>query len=88
MTTHALVVKGLFQIGPNLLAVTRKTADALGSFFEFALVQNVFPVFIEVMAILTRQSCFDMAIVRKRHRRSRLAFQYNLIRLGPEGRSA
>jgi hypothetical protein len=85
MTTQALVVKSLFQIGSELRAMARNAADALISFFEFTLVQNVFPILIEVMAVLARKPCFNMVVVRKRHSRACLAFQYNLIRLRPEG---
>jgi hypothetical protein len=87
MTTHALVVKSLFQIESGLRAMASKTTDALIPFLEFTLVQNVIPFFIDVMAVLARQACFNMAVMRKRHRRACLPFQYNLIGLRPEGRS-
>jgi hypothetical protein len=86
MTTHALVVKSLFQIESGLRAMASKTTDALIPFLEFTLVQNVIPFFIDVMAVLARQACFNMAVMRKRHRRSCLPFQYNFIGLPSEGR--
>jgi hypothetical protein len=70
MATYALVVKSLFQIESRLRTMTSGTTDALVALLEFTLVQNVFPVFIDVVAVLAGQSCFNMAIVRKGHRRS------------------
>jgi len=49
--------------------MTSRATDVLISFLKFALVQNVFPVFIDVMAILAGQSCFNMEIVREDYRR-------------------
>jgi len=64
-----------------------RTTDPLVPFLKFAFVQNVLPALIDVMAVLARQPRFNMAVMRKRHRRSCLPFQYDLIGLGPEGRS-
>jgi hypothetical protein len=87
MTTHALVVKSLLQMGPERWTMASGTTDVLIPFLKFTFVQDVFPVFIEVMAILARQACFNMAVMRKGHRRSCLPFQYNLFGLRSEGRS-
>jgi hypothetical protein len=54
MATRALVVKSLFQIESGLRAMAGKTTEVLIPFLEFALVQNIFPIFIEVMAVLAR----------------------------------
>jgi hypothetical protein len=70
MATDALVVKSLFQVKPGLRTMASRTTNTLIPFLEFILLQNVFPVFINVMAILARQSSFSMTIVRKDHRRS------------------
>src|SRR4030043_1908244 len=86
VATDALVVKSLFQIELGLRAMASRTTDFLIPFLKFTFVQNVFPIFIEVMAVLARQSCFNMAVMRKRHRRSCLPFQYNFIGLRSEGR--
>jgi hypothetical protein len=87
MATRALLVKSLFQIESGLRTMASKTTKVLISFLKFTLVQNVFSTFIDVMAVLARKSCFDMAVMRKRHRRSGLPLQHNLIRLSPQGRS-
>jgi hypothetical protein len=92
MTTDALVVKSLFQIDSKLWAVAGRTTDALISLLQFALVQNVFPVFINVMAVLTGQSRLHMAVVRNRHSGSFTfskclqRIEYNFVWLGAERR--
>jgi hypothetical protein len=53
MAAYALVVKGLFQINSKLWTVASRTADVLIAFLEFALIQNVFPIFVNMMAVLT-----------------------------------
>jgi hypothetical protein len=50
-----------------------RTADALFSFLQCTFIQDVFPVFIEMMAVLAGESGFGMTIMRKGHRRSRLS---------------
>jgi len=70
MTTHALIVKGLLQVEPKLWIMASGTTDALISFLEFALVQDVFSVFIDVMAVFAGQANFDMFVMRKGHRGS------------------
>ena len=70
MATHALVVKSLLQIESELWTMASGTTDALIPLLEFTLVQDVFPVFIDVMAVLAGQATFDMFVMRKGHRRS------------------
>jgi len=73
MTTDALVVKSLFQPESGIGSMTGGTADALFSFLQCTFIQDVFPVFIEVMAVLAGESDFGMTIMRKGHRRPRLS---------------
>jgi hypothetical protein len=54
MATCALAVKSLFQIESGLRAMAGKTTEVLIPFLKFALVQNIFPIFIDVMAVLAR----------------------------------
>lgn len=75
MTTDALIVKSLFQVDSRIRSMTGRTADALFSFLQFAFVQDVFPVFIEMMAVLAGESGFGMTIMRKGHRRARPSSQ-------------
>jgi hypothetical protein len=70
MATDALVVKRLFQLESGIWAMAGRTADALFSFFQGTLLQDVFSVFINMMAVLARESGFGMTIMRKGHRRS------------------
>jgi len=70
MATDALVVKSLFQIESGIRAMAGRTADALFSFLQGTLLQDVFPVFINMMAVLARESGFGMTIMRKGHRSS------------------
>ena len=64
------------------------TADPLVSFLQFALVEDIFSIFIDVMTILAGESGFDMTVVRKRNRRSSFfskvlrVIQDDLVRLG------
>jgi hypothetical protein len=87
MTTHALVVKSLLQIEPEPWTMASGTTDVLIPFLKFTFVQDVFPVFVDVMTILAGQASFDMFVVREGHRRSCFPFQYNLVRLRSEGGS-
>jgi len=73
MTTDALIVKGLFQVESRIRPMTGRTADALFSFLQCTLLQDVFPVFIEMMAVLAGESGFGMTIMRKGHCRPRLS---------------
>ena len=73
MTTDALVVESLFEVESRIRSMTGRAADALFSFFQCAFLQDVFPVFIEVMAVLAGESDFGMTIMRKGHRRPRLS---------------
>jgi hypothetical protein len=75
MAPDALVVKSLFQIESGIRAMAGRTADALFSFLQRTLLQDVFPVFINVMAVLARESGFGMTIMRKGHRSSCLSSQ-------------
>lgn len=75
MTTDTLVVKNLFQTESGIRSMTGRTADALFSFLQCAFLQDVFPVFIEMMAVLAGESGFGMTIMRKGHRRSRPSSQ-------------
>ena len=70
MAAHTLVVKSLLQIESGLRTMTSRTTDVLISFLQFTFIQNILPVLVDMMAVLAGQSCFDMAIVRKGHRRS------------------
>ena len=72
MAADALVVKSLFQIDSKLWAVAGRTTDALISLLQFALVEDVFPIFIDVMTILAGEPEFDVAIMSKGNRRSLL----------------
>jgi hypothetical protein len=56
MAAYALIVKGLFQTNSKLWTVASRTTDALIAFLELALIQNVFPIFVNMMAVLTGQS--------------------------------
>jgi len=73
MTTDALVVKSLFQTESGIRSMTGRTADALFSFFQCTFIQDVFPVFIEMMAVLAGESGFGMTIMREGHCRPRLS---------------
>jgi hypothetical protein len=52
VAAYALFMESLFQIELGLRAMASKTTDVLISFLEFTFVQNVFPIFIDVMAVL------------------------------------
>jgi len=90
MATHALLMKGLFQVGSRLRPMTGRTADPLVSLLKLALVEGIFSIFIDVMTILAGDPGFDMAIVREGNRRSSFfskvlrMIQHDLVRLGPE----
>ena len=90
MATHALVMKGLFQVGSRLRPMTGRTADPLLSLFQIALVEDIFSIFIDVMTILAGEPGFDMAVVREGNRRSSFfskvlrMIQHDLVRLGLE----
>jgi hypothetical protein len=70
MTPDALVVKNLFQMESEFRTMASGTTDILVSLLQFTFVQDVFPIFIDVMAVLAGESCFGMAIMRKGHCRS------------------
>jgi hypothetical protein len=67
MTPDALVVKNLLQIESEFRTMASGTTDILVSFLQFAFIQDVFSIFIDVMAVHAGQSCFGMAIMRKGH---------------------
>jgi hypothetical protein len=48
------------------------TPASLVSLLQFALVEDVFPIFIDVMTILAGEPGFDVAIMSKGNRRSLL----------------
>jgi len=73
MTTDALVVESLFEVESRIRSMTGGTADALFSFLQCAFLQDVFPVFIEMMAVLAGESGFGMTIMREGHCRPRLS---------------
>ena len=54
VATNALFMKGLFQIESGLRAMAIEAADVLIPFLEFTFIQDVFPIFIDVMAVLAR----------------------------------
>jgi hypothetical protein len=91
MATDALVVKSLLQIESRLLAMASRAADAFFSCLQCPLVQDIFPVFINMMAVFARESGFRMTIMRKSHLRSCFSSrdvrttQYDLVRLCGEG---
>jgi hypothetical protein len=69
MTAYALFVESFFRIETGLRTMTGRTTDVLIPFLELTFIQNVFPIFIEVMTVLTGQSHLGMAVVRKRYGR-------------------
>ncbi len=75
MTTDALIVKSLFQAESGIRPMAGRAADAFFSFFQCTFIQDVFPVFIKVMAVLAGESGFGMTIVRKGDRRARLSLK-------------
>jgi len=72
MASHALVMKSLLQVDSRPRLVASGTADPLGSLLQFALVEDVLPIFIDVMTILAGEPSFDVAIMSKGNRRSLL----------------
>ena len=90
MATHALLMKGLFQVGSRLRPMTGRTADPLVSLLKFALVEDIFSIFIDMMTILAGEPGFDMAVVREGNRGPSFLskvlrmIQYDPVRLGPE----
>jgi len=90
VAANTLVMESLFQTDSKVWAMAGGTTDTLISLLESALIQNVFPVFINMMAVLTGQSRFDMAVVMKGHSGSFTfskglqRIEYNLVRLGAE----
>ena len=70
MAPDALVVESLFQVESEIRAMAGRTADALFSFFQHTFLQDVFPVFINMMAVLAGESGFGMTIMRKGHCRA------------------
>ena len=54
VATDALFMKGLFQIESGLRAMATEATDVLSPFLEFTFIQDVFPIFIDVMAVLAR----------------------------------
>jgi hypothetical protein len=87
MTADALVVKSLLQVEPGLRTMASRATNTLIPFFEFILFQDIFSVFINMMAILTRESSFDMTHMGESHGRSCFSspIQYDLVRLCLEG---
>ena len=75
MAPDALVVESLFQVDSEIRAMAGRTADALFSFFQRALIEDVFSVFINMMTVLAGESGFGMTIMRKGHRRACLSSQ-------------
>ena len=75
MATAALIVKSLFQAESGIRPMAGRTADAFFSFLQCPFIQDVFPVFIEMMAVLAGESGFGMTIVRKGDRRPRLSLK-------------
>src|SRR5512135_2407425 len=70
MATDALVVKGPLQFDLRLRSMTRRTANTLFSFRERTFIEDVFPVFIQMVAVLAGDACFGMTIMGKAHRRT------------------
>jgi hypothetical protein len=75
MATDALVVKSPLQVGSRIRPMTRRTADVLFSFLQRTFIEDVLPVFIEMMAVLAGKSGFGVTIMRKGHCRSCLSPQ-------------
>ncbi len=68
VATHALLMKSFFQIRPGVRPMASRAANPLVSLLQFGLVKDILPVFVDVMAILTGDSGFDMPAVRERNR--------------------
>lgn len=75
MTTDTLIVKSLFQAESGIRPMAGRAADAFFSFFQGTFIQDVFPIFIEMVTVLAGESGFGMTIVRKGDRRSRLSLK-------------
>jgi len=93
VAADALLMKGLFKIGPGICSMASRTANSPVSLLQLALVKNVFSVFVDVMAVLAGEAGFDMPIVKEGDRRSSLIpkvfrmIQDDLIRLRLKRRS-
>ena len=93
MATHALTMESLLQIDSRLQAVAGGTADLRFSLLQFALVEDVFPVFKNMMTILAGEPGLDVTVVRERDGRSAFPdkvlrmIQDDLVRLSLDPRS-
>jgi hypothetical protein len=65
-------MESLLQTYSRLRLMASGTADSLVSLLQFALVEDIFPVFIDVMTILAGKPGFNVTVVKKRNRRSLL----------------
>jgi len=65
VTAGALPMIGPFEIESGFRPVASGTLNLLISLCQFAFIQDIFALFIEMVAILTGDSLFGMEIVRK-----------------------
>jgi hypothetical protein len=87
MAVHALPMKGLTKLETGGGKMTLRTSDTRRPLDQLTLIQHILPLIIPVVAVFTRETRFDMAHVRQRHRGSlfgskgRLVIELDLIRL-------
>jgi hypothetical protein len=69
VAADALPMIGLFEIQSGFRPVAGGTLDFFVPRFQFAFVQDIFPLLIEMMTVLTGQSLLDMEVMWKGDRR-------------------